>query len=579
GGACHALASWSGVGDFGNDDIKQLTHSLGTSAKVFNYTYDARHQLTQALSTTAGYFSASYAYGAAGRLGGVNESSAASPGSDISPRNVAYEYTGADPEQITRLRNVSGGTTYTSYTYDTAGNETTRCVGGPTTACSGVKTEFVYDGNNRIRRATRKVNGVIQSSEEYWYNANGSRQNVIKRNGVGAIQELVWYISGTEAHYNSSGSTTLAYAHVSMGATVARIARDSSTLPILEYQFEGMGNSTLATVDQATGTANTIFSYAPFGEVIEAVDGGGAAGGLTAHNRRFDDKVIDSVSDLTYYGGRYYDRYVHSWTQADPLHRFLPDASILSPRRSMLYVTDLNNPLRYRDPDGFEPGFQAAVKGMMTTAPVETAHTSLPHVSEMMTGFEELRQAAQENRENRGDCICLGQRVENGAKAVMSAPRTIGGITFLFFNALDDGGVRSSSPKAASSDDPDHPPDRSLTVLGMGAGGGGGGGGGGFGIPTKGMGGRVLTASEQAEFAAQAEKATAAGLVENPSRTGSWGKMVNGKFKEVQRMDVGEEGEAGWGGKTHVHNSGEKTHLPPETPIPDDPIPDDSSPE
>jgi hypothetical protein len=201
-------------------------------------------------------------------------------------------------------------------------------------------------------------------------------------------------------------------------------------------------------------------------------------------------------------------------------------------------------------------------------------------VSLEIAGFEELRQAAQEAREDHGDCICFSQRMDNGANAVanavVSAPRTLGGLAFMFFNALDDGGTRSSSPKAASSGDDGPVPDRSLTVLGMG-GGGGGGGGGGMGIPripTRGMGGRILTASEEAEFAAQAEKAKAAGLVENPYRTGSWGKMVNGKFKEVQRMDVGEAGETGWGAKTHVHNSGEKAHLPPETPIPEGPIPE-----
>jgi hypothetical protein len=85
---------------------------------------------------------------------------------------------------------------------------------------------------------------------------------------------------------------------------------------------------------------------------------------------------------------------------------------------------------------------------------------------------------------------------------------------------------------------------------------------------TKGLGGRTLSAAEKAKFDSFAARAKAQGLVENPHRTGSWGKMVNGKFKEVTRIDVGEVGKAGWRGKTHIHVEGQKGHLDPTTAIP-----------
>ncbi|MGD0189132.1 MAG: hypothetical protein ABSD74_00155 [Rhizomicrobium sp.] len=89
-------------------------------------------------------------------------------------------------------------------------------------------------------------------------------------------------------------------------------------------------------------------------------------------------------------------------------------------------------------------------------------------------------------------------------------------------------------------------------------------------VSTNGMGGRKLTAQERAEFDAFADRAETAGLVENPSRTGSWGKVgPDGKFHEVARIDVGEAGKPGWRGETHVHIDGtEGDHLPADAKIP-----------
>ena len=87
----------------------------------------------------------------------------------------------------------------------------------------------------------------------------------------------------------------------------------------MEFQFHGLASNTLAAVDRDTGTVNASFTYAPFGEVIEATDAGGAQSGVAAHRRRMNDKFIDEVSDLAYYGYRYYDKTAMQWTQGDPL--------------------------------------------------------------------------------------------------------------------------------------------------------------------------------------------------------------------------------------------------------------------
>jgi RHS repeat-associated protein len=73
---------------------------------------------------------------------------------------------------------------------------------------------------------------------------------------------------------------------------------------------------------------------------------------MPAHRRRMNDKYVDEIGSLAYYGARYYDNVLIGWTQGDPMYRFAPDAAWDDPRRGNLYMFTLNNPLSYIDPDG-----------------------------------------------------------------------------------------------------------------------------------------------------------------------------------------------------------------------------------
>src|SRR6185503_10997693 len=79
---------------------------------------------------------------------------------------------------------------------------------------------------------------------------------------------------------------------------------------------------------------------------------GSGASGPDGHRRRFNDKYVDELTDLGYYGARYYDKVLIGWTQADPSYRNTPDRALMNPRRANLYQFTLSNPLRYLDPDG-----------------------------------------------------------------------------------------------------------------------------------------------------------------------------------------------------------------------------------
>jgi RHS repeat-associated protein len=348
-----------------NYEVKQLDQYLGAgNHKTFQYGFDLRHQITSANeSTTSGYFSASYQYGPGGRFTNANEQQKVSPaptGSNISTRDVAYQYaTGpnSDPEEVAAL--TSGNSTYASFAYDAAGNQTMRCMGGLITAgaCTGAtETDYVYDGKDQLRRATQTANGIVLGSEDYWYDASGKRMLALKRDGGGKATELVWWIDEVEAHYDATNNYVVshAYSYITLGNPVARIDRVADRQTNTEYLYRGLAGSTLTAVDQATGNVNASFSYTPYGAVIEAVDGGSTEG-LASTKRQWNDKFIDDISGLAYYGVRYYDRTTMTWTQSDPLFRFAPDAASNAPRRSNLYSYSLNNSLRYIDPDGRFP--------------------------------------------------------------------------------------------------------------------------------------------------------------------------------------------------------------------------------
>ncbi|HUQ01613.1 MAG TPA: toxin TcdB middle/N-terminal domain-containing protein [Kofleriaceae bacterium] len=336
---------------YGSDDPKTLTDvNFGGSSKTFTYTYDYRHQLKGVTTNTSSYFAGTYAYGAAGRFQSANVSQTGTlpPGTEVKTRNVNYVRGDADPDRVTALTNVSNGSRYATYSYDAAGNMTWKCMGATyTPTCTGESFDYVYDGKDQLRRATRKLNNVVQGIEEYWYDKDGKRIAVLKKNASGVKTELVWFLKDTEAHYDGNGVLTHIYSHSELGTPVARTDRTSETATTTELQFHGLADHTIAAVDTG-GTVKASFRYAPLGEVLESADVGGAS----AHRRRFNDKQQDELTSLSYYGARYYDKTLMGWTQGDPRYRYAPDDAWKAPRKALLYTANLNNALRYKDPDG-----------------------------------------------------------------------------------------------------------------------------------------------------------------------------------------------------------------------------------
>ena len=337
------------IGYLNNGDVARMDHVLDGNRREFRYRYDERHQLLQVDDDQADYH-ALFQYRASGRLMRSNFSGAGVP----VPRLVDYNYssdTSQEVESVRALRIVATSNDYATYGYDGSGNVTRRFVDGdPSTSADDEAWDFVYAGEDWQREAVHTDQNGVTTTERYFYDHEGNRM-VAARYTSGALDDAKFWMGPTELHFDHDGSGTLSLARSitrgALGQPVVRLERtNEAASPSVSQVYHSPLEHMLVSLDES-GTVKAGFSYGPFGEVLDAV-----GPDVDVHERRFNGKDYDSVSELSYYGVRYYDKLSLTWTQGDPLYRFAPDAAFDEPRRMNLYAFSLNNPMRYVDPDG-----------------------------------------------------------------------------------------------------------------------------------------------------------------------------------------------------------------------------------
>jgi len=160
------------------------------------------------------------------------------------------------------------------------------------------------------------------------------------------------------------------------------------------------------------------------------------------------------------------------WTQSDPRFRSAPDAASTKPRYALLYASNLNNPLRYLDPDGQAPVGAVATDfyNALASGDWETA-TAVAYISSAIDHVTPVT-----NRDNPE---------ETAASSYLPLPGLAGQIANGIYDFLDgkDGPPsldRGPVPQMA-------PPGSGAPGAGAPA---GGGGGGTPGTPRKGGGGK-----------------------------------------------------------------------------------------
>ncbi|MFC8277266.1 RHS repeat-associated core domain-containing protein [Streptomyces sp. NPDC057271] len=326
------------IGHTGNAQVSATSETLlGGTPTVTRYTYDHRHQLATAYQESGGVgYNSAFTYTDGGRLASANVGNATGA-VRINPRNVTYTFDPDDPQQLKELTKPDT-TTYAAYTYDDAGNTTTRTV-------DGEKVTQRWDGQGRLARTVRP-----DGSAETYYYEGPTRIAVLRTDKEGKTVEVRRAFGAVDAVYTASATPDYRE-QLSLDGTVGRIdgAWDDASL---EYYYTSPQGHEVLAIRATDGRVMRAATYGPFGEVLSQKLEPGTAG--DKYTREFNGKEYDAHSGLHYYGHRYYDPIALQWASADPKYRFEPDADLTQPRKANLYTYTANNPLAFVDPDGLD---------------------------------------------------------------------------------------------------------------------------------------------------------------------------------------------------------------------------------
>ena len=226
-------------------------------------------------------------------------------------------------------------TTNQGYTYDLAGNVIT----------DANSRTFYYDAENKQKEVRDGSNNIIG---QYFYDGDGKR---VKK------------LSDAEATifvYDGAGKLAVEY-------TVT--TQTPQNLNTSYLTNDHLGSPRIIT-DQA-GNVTSRKDFLPFGEEILNLSGRSQSSGYQADSvrQKFTGYERDSESDLDFAQARMYSSKLGRFLTTDPLNPVLgrQEASnqkeanreftryLKQPQNWNRYTYSLNNPLRYTDPDGFQP--------------------------------------------------------------------------------------------------------------------------------------------------------------------------------------------------------------------------------
>lgn len=189
-------------------------------------------------------------------------------------------------------------------------------------------TEFNYSAARFLQSIN--VNGIEQAS--YAYDALGRRIKVLE----GSVETITLY-AGNDIIYEvkkEDNSETKTRYLVLAGKYLAKMVGDEPNLRTYYYHIDHLGS--IRAVSDSTGSIVGLYTYDPFGNVIQEVSY------PDSDRIRFTGKRLDSTG-LYYFNARYYDPTIGRFISADPARQGLN-----------WYVYCSNNPLVYVDPDGRE---------------------------------------------------------------------------------------------------------------------------------------------------------------------------------------------------------------------------------
>jgi len=246
------------------------------------FTYDAANRLASAKAeTTMGspagqgdYSLRNYQYDSTGRL--------------VNGDDTAMEYDNANPKPYHAVDRITSGDTH--YTYDGAGNLSTKTVNTP----SVQTTTYSYDPENRM---TQVVTPTLTA--KFYYDGDGQ---LIKK-VVGS--KTIVYIGGYFEYTEDNGTATGTQKYYHFGSQ--RVAMQANDDPV-KYMFtDQVGSTTLILDSRTESEIRDEARYKPFGELRYQMMSNGTS--LPTDLLYTGQRKVDDVG-LYYYNARWVDVYL-----------------------------------------------------------------------------------------------------------------------------------------------------------------------------------------------------------------------------------------------------------------------------
>ena len=350
------------------DQLVTRSTNAPSSVDETAFTYDLSGNITRQTETRSGSSSTAetqcYAYDTLDRL---TTAWTASDNCSATPTSSDHSTVGDG---------ITGGTYWTSRTYDAVGNRLTQTQHALGTGSDAVTTSAYSDSRSNTVTGTSTTGGSTASTS-YGYDSVG---NTTTRDTSTGDQTLTWNENDQLTKVaNSTTGTSTSYLYDADGNLLLQIDPNSTTLYLGSEQI---------TLDDSTGTATGVRYYStPGGATVVRTGTGtnysfelasdqhgtntlyldntaqtptwrqfdpfGNSRGTSASwvdNRTFLDKTTDTATDLTDVGARQYDAGLGRFVSLDPV--FESD----SPQELGGYAYAGDNPVTFSDPTGREIG-------------------------------------------------------------------------------------------------------------------------------------------------------------------------------------------------------------------------------